>query len=168
MRHKQTYVLTTSKTKGKIVSNRVKPIPSGFHTLTPHLVVKGASRAIEFYKKAFGAQEIGRMAGPDGKSILHADLKHGDSHLFLVDEMSEMGCRGPENSGGPPVTIHIYVEDVDAAFGKAVAAGATVRMPLADMFWGDRYGMLTDPFGHSWSLASHKVDLTPEEIRKGA
>ena len=150
------------------MSSRVKPIPSGFHTLTPHLVVKGASQAIEFYKKAFGAQEIGRMAGPDGKSILHADLKIGDSHVFLVDEMPEMGCRGPESTGGTPVTIHMYVEDVDAAFGKAVAAGATVRMPLADMFWGDRYGVLTDPFGHAWSLASHKEDLTPEEIRKGA
>jgi len=150
------------------MSSRVKPIPSGFHTLTPHLVVKGASKAIEFYKKAFGAQEIGRMSGPDGKSILHADLKIGDSHVFLVDEMPEMGCRGPESTGGTPVTIHMYVEDVDAAFGKAVAAGATVRMPLADMFWGDRYGVLTDPFGHAWSLASHKEDLTPEEIRKGA
>ena len=150
------------------MSSRVKPIPSGFHHEMWRQCVKGASQAIEFYKKAFGAQEIGRMAGPDGKSILHADLKIGDSHVFLVDEMPEMGCRGPESTGGTPVTIHMYVEDVDAAFGKAVAAGATVRMPLADMFWGDRYGVLTDPFGHAWSLASHKEDLTPEEIRKGA
>jgi PhnB protein len=148
--------------------NRIKPIPNGFHTLTPHLVVKGASQAIEFYKRAFGAEELGRMAGPDGKSVMHADLKIGDSHVFLVDEFPEMDCRGPESIGGTPVTIHVYVEDVDAAFGKAVAAGAQVRMPLADMFWGDRYGVLTDPFGHSWSMASHKEDLTPEEIAKRA
>jgi len=150
------------------MTNRVKPIPSGFHTLTPHLVVKGASRAIDFYKKAFGAQEIGRLTGPDGKSIMHANLKIGDSHVFLVDEMPQMGCRGPESIGATPVTIHMYVEDVDAAFGKAVAAGAQVRMPVADMFWGDRYGILTDPFGHSWSLATHKEDLSPEEIGKRA
>jgi PhnB protein len=148
--------------------NRGKSIPSGFHTLTPHLVVKGASQAIEFYKKAFGAEEIGRMPSPDGKSLLHVDLKIGDSHFFLVDEFPEMDCRGPQSIGGTPVTIHIYVEDVDAAFGKAVAAGAKVRMPLADMFWGDRYGVVTDPFGHAWSMATHKEDLTPEEIRKRA
>src|SRR4030095_15647448 len=106
------------------------------HTLTPHLVVKNASKAIEFYKKAFDAEEIGRLAAPDGKSILHADLKIGDSHVFLVDEFPEMDCRGPQSIGATPVTIHMYVEDVDAAFGKAVAAGAQVKMPLADMFWG--------------------------------
>ena len=150
------------------MSNRVKPIPAGMHTLTPHLVVKGAGKAIGFYKQAFGAQEVARLATPDGKSILHADLKIGDSHVFLVDEFPEMGARGPESIGGTPVTIHVYVEDVDAAFGKAVAAGAKVKMPLADMFWGDRYGILTDPFGHDWSLASHNEDLTPEEIRKRA
>jgi PhnB protein len=150
------------------MTNRAKPIPSGFHTLTPHLVVKGASRAIDFYKKAFGAQEVGRLTSPDGKSIMHADLKIGDSHVFLVDECPQMGARGPESIGATPVTIHIYVEDVDDAFGKAVAAGAQVRMPLADMFWGDRYGLLTDPFGHSWSMATHKEDLTPAEIGKRA
>ena len=150
------------------MNNRVRPIPSGHHTLTPHLVVKGASKAIEFYKKAFGAEEVGRLSGPDGKSVMHADLKIGDSHVFLVDECPEMGSRAPDSIGGTPVTIHMYVEDVDAAFGKAVAAGAEVRMPLSDMFWGDRYGVLSDPFGHSWSLATHKQDLTPEQIRKGA
>jgi uncharacterized glyoxalase superfamily protein PhnB len=150
------------------MSTQVKPIPSGFQTLTPHLVVKGASRAIDFYKKAFGAQEIGRLTGPDGKSIMHADLKIGDSHVFLVDEFPQMGCRGPEGGSGTAVTIHIYVEDVDAAFGKAVAAGAQVKMPVSDMFWGDRYGVLTDPFGHAWSIATHKEDLAPEEIRKRA
>jgi PhnB protein len=146
------------------MSSRTKPIPSGFHTLTPHLIVKGATKAIEFYKTAFGAEEIGRLSGPDGKSIMHANLKIGDSHLFLVDEFPQMDCRGPQSIGGTPVTIHMYVEDVDAAFGKAVAAGAQVKMPVADMFWGDRYGVLTDPFGHSWSMATHKEDLTPKQI----
>jgi PhnB protein len=150
------------------MKNRVKPIPPGMNTLTPHLVVKGAGRAIEFYKKAFGAQEVARLNAPDGKSILHADLKIGDSHFFLVDEFPQMDCLGPESIGRTPVTIHIYVEDVDAAFGQAVAAGARVKMPLADMFWGDRYGVLTDPFGHAWSLGTHKEDLAPAEIRKRA
>ncbi|HTD67982.1 MAG TPA: VOC family protein [Candidatus Limnocylindria bacterium] len=150
------------------MNSRVKPVPGGFHTLTPHLVVKGAAQAIEFYKKAFGAEEITRAPGPDGKSLMHADLKIGDSRLFLVDEFPEMNCRGPRTIGGTPVTIHMYVEDVDAAFSKAVAAGAQVRMPLADMFWGDRYGVLEDPFGHAWSMATHKEDLTPEEIGKRA
>lgn len=150
------------------MNNQVKPIPSGFHTLTPHLVVKDASQAIEFYKKAFGAEELSRAPGPDGKSLMHADLKVGDSHLFLVDEFPEMDCRGPQSIGGTPVTIHMYVEDVDTAFEKALAAGAQVRMPVADMFWGDRYGVLTDPFGHAWSLATHKEDLSEEEIGKRA
>jgi uncharacterized glyoxalase superfamily protein PhnB len=152
--------------KGKNMKNKVKPIPEGFHTLTPHLVVKGASEAIEFYKKAFGAKEVGRMPGPDGKSIMHADIVIGDSHLMLVDEFPDMGCLGPQTVGGSPVTIHIYVEDVDAFFKQALAAGAEVKMPLSDMFWGDRYGMVTDPFGHTWSIASHKEDLTLEEIGK--
>ena len=150
------------------MKNLTKAIPDGFHTLTPHLVVKGASKAIDFYKKAFGAQEIKRMPGPDGKSILHADLKIGDSHVFLVDEFPDMNARGPETVGGSPVSIHIYVEDADAAFERAVAAGAEVKMPLADQFWGDRYGVLTDPFGHVWSIATHKEDLTPEQIGKRA
>jgi PhnB protein len=150
------------------MTSQIKPIPDGFHTLTAHLIVKGASQAIEFYKKAFGAEELGRLTGPNGNSVMHADLKIGDSHIFLVDEFPEIDCRGPESIGGTPVTIHMYVEDVDAAFDKAVAAGAKVQMPLADMFWGDRYGVVTDPFGHSWSLASHKEDLTREEIAKRA
>jgi PhnB protein len=154
--------------ENKNMSHRIKPIPAGFHTLTPHLVVKGAGKAIDFYKKAFGAQEVGRLLAPDGKFVMHADLKIGDSHVFLVDECPEMGSRAPESIGGTPVTIHMYVEDVDATFKKAVAAGAEVRMPVADMFWGDRYGILADPFGHSWSIATHKADLTPEQIRKGA
>lgn len=145
----------------------VKPIPEGMHTITPHLVCEGAAEAIEFYKKAFGAVERGRMPGPDGK-IMHAMLSIGDSPLMLNDDFPEMaGGRGPKALQGSPVTLHLYVEDVDAAFAKAVAAGATVRMPVADMFWGDRYGQVTDPFGHHWSLATHKQDLTSEQITEG-
>lgn len=150
------------------MTNRIQPVPEGFHTLTPHLTVKGASQAIEFYKKAFGAEEITRVPGPDGKSLMHARIKIGDSPLMLNDEFPEMGGLGPLSLGGTPVTVHIYVEDVDTVFNQAVAAGAKVRMPLADMFWGDRYGVLTDPFGHNWSLAAHKEDLTPEELSKRA
>jgi len=146
------------------MKNQIKTVPDGFHTLTPHLVVKGASQAIEFYKRAFGAEEIKRLPGPDGKSLIHAELKIGNSRLLLVDEFPEMDCRGPRSVGGSPVSIHMFVDDADSAFDKALAAGAEVRMPLADQFWGDRYGVLTDPFGHIWSIATHKEDLTPQEI----
>jgi PhnB protein len=128
------------------------------------LIVNDATEAIEFYKKAFGAEELCRLPGPDGKSIMHAALQIGDSRLFLASEFPQMGARGPEAIGGTPVTIHIYVKDVDTVFNQAVAAGAKVRMPLDNAFWGDRYGQLIDPFGHQWSLATHKEDLTPEEI----
>ena len=150
------------------MTTHTKAIPEGFHTLTPHLIVKGASQAIEFYKKAFGAEEIVRMPGPDGKSVMHAELKIGDSRLLLADEFPQMGSLGPQGTAGTPIGIHVYVEDVDAAFNSAVAAGSQVRMPVADMFWGDRYGIVVDPFGHRWSLATHKEDLTPEEIGKRA
>lgn len=144
------------------------PIPEGYHALTPHLVIKGASEAIEFYKKAFGAQEVCRMPfppGPDGQpKVGHAELQIGDSKLFLADEFPEYGSTGP--SGGSPVTIHLYVTDADAAFARAVEAGATVGMPLMDMFWGDRYGKLIDPFGHHWSIAEHLEDLTPEQMQE--
>jgi PhnB protein len=150
------------------MKNPTKAVPDGFHTLTPHLVVKGASEAIEFYKKAFGAEEIKRVPGPDGKSLVHAELKIGDSRLLLVDEFPEMDCRGPQSVGGSPVSIHMFVDDADAAFDRALSAGAEVRMPLADQFWGDRYGVLTDPFGHVWSIATHKEDLTAEQISKRA
>ena|SRR6266436_2873621 len=150
------------------MTTSIKPIPEGHHTLTPHLVVKGASEAIEFYKKAFGAEELTRMPGPDGKTIMHAALKIGDSRLFLVDEFPQMGSVGPLSLGGSPVFIHVFVEDVDTVFNQAVSAGAEVRMPLVDAFWGDRYGQLVDPFGHKWSLATHKEDLTPEEISNRA
>jgi PhnB protein len=150
------------------MTHRIKPVPEGHHTITPHLVVKGASEAIEFYKQAFAAEEIRRLPGPDGKSIIHAEIKIGDSRLFLVDEFPDMGCVAPKSSGGSPVAIHLFVEDVDSVFKAALAAGAKERMPVADMFWGDRYGRLVDPFGHEWSVATHKEDLTPEELRRRA
>ena len=144
----------------------VGPIPEGFHTVTPCLMIRGADRAIDFYRKAFGAEVLDRLTGPDGKSVVHAQVRIGDSFLFLGDEVPGMGAGAPETYGGSPVSIHLYVDDVDAAFKRAVAAGATVRMPVADMFWGDRYGRILDPFGHSWSIATHVKDLTPEEIQK--
>lgn len=143
-----------------------KPIPEGMHTLTPHLVCAGAADAIEFYKRAFKATEEARIPGPDGK-LIHAAVKIGDSTLMLVDENPQWGSLGPKALKGSPVTIHLYVPDVDATVAQAVAAGAKVTMPVADMFWGDRYGQLEDPFGHRWSVATHTRDLTSEEIREG-
>jgi PhnB protein len=143
------------------------PIPAGQHTITPHLVIKGASEAIDFYKRAFGAEELSRMPFPnkDGSMKLgHAELKIGDSRLFLADEFPEYGSVGP--GAGSPVTIHLYVTDADAAFAQAVEAGASVSMPLSDMFWGDRYGKVIDPFGHHWSIAEHLEDLTPDQMLK--
>jgi uncharacterized glyoxalase superfamily protein PhnB len=146
------------------MARATRPIPEGYHTITPHLVVRDAAAAIEFYKKAFGATERGRMPGPDGKTIIHAELRIGDSPLFLMDEVPAMGSKSPLALGGSPFVIHLYVENVDAAFERATKAGATVEMPVADQFWGDRYGMVADPFGHHWSLATHKEDLTPQEM----
>ena len=143
------------------------PIPAGHHTITPHLIVKGASEAIEFYKRAFGAEELSRMPfpGPDGQMKLgHAELQIGDSRLFLADEFPQQGATGP--SGSSPVTIHMYVTDADAVFDRAVKAGATAQMPPADMFWGDRYARVVDPFGHHWSIATHLEDLTPEQMQQ--
>ena len=148
------------------MAQNVKAIPDGFHTITPHISVRGAARAIDFYKKAFGAEEVTRMTGPDGRTVMHADLKIGDSRFFLGDEMPGMGCSSPETLNGTTQGMFLYVQDVDAAFKRALDAGATVKMPVADMFWGDRYGKLTDPFGHEWSLGTHKEDLTNEEIEK--
>lgn len=150
------------------MAKHVKAVPEGCHTVTPHLAVRGADRAIEFYKKAFGAEELMRMPTPDGKTLMHAELRIGDSRIFLSDEFPDMGCRSPQSLGGATSALHLYVEDVDAAFNRAVAAGAQVRMAVADMFWGDRYGKVVDPFGHEWGMATHKEDLTPEEIRKRA
>jgi uncharacterized glyoxalase superfamily protein PhnB len=145
----------------------VKPIPDGFHTITPHLVVKGAAKAIDFYKAAFGAEELARHAMPDG-SIMHALLKIGDSMLMLNDEFPQMGAKGPTSIGGTSVTLNLYVQDADKSWARATKAGATVKMPIADMFWGDRYGILADPFGHAWSIATHKQDLTPEQIMQAS
>jgi uncharacterized glyoxalase superfamily protein PhnB len=144
----------------------VKPIPDGYHSINPSLIIQGADKAIAFYNKAFGAQELFRMPGPDGKSIVHAEIKIGDTVVFLSDEMKEMGNHSPQSLGGSPVTLFMYVEDVDASFKRAVDAGATARMPPMDMFWGDRFGSLVDPFGHQWSMATHKEDVSPEEMAK--
>jgi Uncharacterized protein conserved in bacteria len=145
----------------------VKPIPDGYHTVTPYIVCRGAAKAIEFYAKAFGAKEMFRMPMPDG-SIAHAEIQIGDSMLMLGDENPEMGAVSPQTLNGTPVNIFLYVKDVDAAFQQAVKAGATSVMPPTDMFWGDRYSKLTDPFGHSWSIATHKEDVAPEEMGKRA
>ena len=143
-----------------------KPIPQGMHSLTPHLVCAGAAEAIDFYKRAFNAVEQARMPGPDGK-LMHAAVQIGDSTLMLVDENPQWGLLGPKALKGSPVAIHLYVPNVDATVAQAVAAGAKVTMPVADMFWGDRYGQLEDPFGHRWSVATHTRELTSEEIREG-
>ncbi len=149
------------------MASKVRPIPKGYHTISPNLVVSDANGAIDFYRKAFGAKELFRMNSPDGK-VVHAELKIGDSMLMLSDEMPGGKCRAPKSLGGSPVNIFLYVEDVDRVFKQAVEAGARVEMPVADMFWGDRWGSLTDPFGHSWSLATHKEDLTEDELRRRA
>jgi uncharacterized glyoxalase superfamily protein PhnB len=144
-----------------------KPIPEGLHTVTPSLKIKDAAKAIEFYKKAFGAMERGRFEMPGG-AIMHAEIAIGDSVVMLGEEMPEMGAKGPLTLGGTPVRLHIYTEDVDSLFGRAVKAGATVMMPVAEQFWGDRYGVLADPFGHEWSIATHTKDLTVDEMKKAA
>jgi PhnB protein len=146
----------------------VKPIPEGQHSVTPYLVVRGAAQAIDLYKKAFGAVEKGSMPGPEGK-IVHAELQIGDAFIYLSDEMPGGNTRSPQSLGGCSCAIHIYVDDADAVFNQAVAAGCKVSMPMMDAFWGDRYGKVTDPFGHEWSIATHKEDLTMEEMaRRGA
>jgi uncharacterized glyoxalase superfamily protein PhnB len=141
-----------------------QPIPEGYHTITPSIVVKGAADAIAFYIRAFGAEEISRASMGDSPLIMHAEIKIGDSRIMLTDEFPEMGCLGPLAVGGTSSSLHLYVEDADAAFNRAVDAGATVTMPLSDQFWGDRFGMLKDPFGHNWSIATHKEDLSETEL----
>ena len=141
---------------------KVRAIPDGMHSVTPHLVCDGAAAAIEFYKKAFGAIEVARLPGPDGR-LMHAQLRIGDSAVMLVDQNPEWGMLGPKALKGTPVTIHLYVADADAFVEHAVAAGATVITPLADMFWGDRYGVIEDPYGHRWSIATHQRDVQPQE-----
>jgi uncharacterized glyoxalase superfamily protein PhnB len=142
----------------------VKPIPEHYHTLTPYLTVRDATRAIEFYKQAFGATERGVMKGPDGK-VMHAELMIGDSIIMLGDEFPEFGALSPQSTGGAGMGLHIYVDGVDAAFDRAVKAGAEVEMPVMDQFWGDRYGKLKDPFGHKWSIATHTKDMSADEMK---
>jgi PhnB protein len=145
----------------------VKPIPDGYHTATPYLIIRGAADAIEFYQKAFGATELFRFPAPDGK-IGHAEIKIGDSPIMLADEYPEMGYKGPQSLGGSPVSLMIYVDDVDTVFDRAVAAGASVKEAVSDKFYGDRIGTLTDPFGHVWHVSTHKEDVSVEEVERRA
>lgn len=167
MKTRRTRARKPARTKKVAAKARVAPIPRGFRTITPELVVSRAAEAIDFYKRAFGAREVMRMASPDGK-IVHAELRIGDSLFFLNDEFPQGAARSPQSLGGASGSLHVYVPNVDATFKRAVDAGAQVRMAVADMFWGDRYGQLADPFGHVWALATHTQDLTPAQQRKRA
>ena len=149
------------------MSTKVKPVPEGYHTATPYLIIKGAAAALEFYKNAFGATELLRMPKPDGR-IGHAEIKIGDSIIMLADEFPEIGARSPDFYGGSPITIMLYVADVDAVFNRAVAAGAKVERLVANQFYGDRTGGIIDPFGHKWYLATHVEDVPPEELVRRA
>ncbi len=144
---------------------RVNHIPEGYHAVTPYLVIKGAAAAIEFYKKVFAATEVMRMPQADGR-IGHAELKIGDSHIMMADEFPERDIRGPQAFGGSPVSLMVYVEDVDSVFKKALASGAKMKKPVEDQFYGDRSGTLTDPFGHQWTISTHTEDVSPEEMQK--
>ncbi len=141
----------------------VKPIPDGYHTATPYLIIRDAARALEFYKKAFNAEELFRMAMPNGR-IGHAEMRIGNSNIMLADESPENGVRSPQTLGGTPVSLMLYVEDVDARYAQAIAAGAKEHRPVKDQFYGDRSGCITDPFGHQWTISTHKEDVPPEEM----
>lgn len=143
----------------------VQPIPDGYHSVTPYLIIKDAAKALEFYAKAFGAEELMRFPGPGGK-VMHAEIKIGDSPLMMADEFPDMGHLGPSTRGGTTVSLMLYVRDVDAAFDRAVKAGATVVRPVKDQFYGDRSGTLNDPFGHQWTIATHVEDVSPEEMQR--
>jgi len=145
----------------------VKPIPEGYHSLTPYLIIDGAANAIEFYKKAFGASELFRFPAPGGR-IGHAEIRIGDSPIMLADQHPEIGYKGPQALGGSPVSIMLYVDDVDTVFNRAVASGARVRDAVQDKFYGDRSGTLIDPFGHTWHIATHKEDVSMEEMERRA
>ncbi len=147
-----------------MTSLKVKAIPDGMHSITPHIICADALEAIEFYKKAFNAIELMRLPGPDGK-LMHASVQIGDSQLMLAEENPQWGALGPKTLKGSPITIHLQVENADETMAQAVAAGAKITMPIADMFWGDRYGQMEDPFGHRWSIATHTRDVTPEEMQ---
>ncbi|HLL88022.1 MAG TPA: VOC family protein [Tepidisphaeraceae bacterium] len=148
-------------------ASNVRPIPEGYHTVTPYLRCREAAKAIEFYKAAFGAEEVFRMPGPGG-TIMHAEVRIGDSFVMVSDEFPNWGAKGPQSYGGTTVGLHLYVADADAAFARATAAGATVMMPLTNQFWGDRYGKLQDPFGHEWSVSQHVEDVPPDEMERRA
>lgn len=147
------------------MTNKVKPIPDGYHSITPYLIIKGAAAAIDYYKKAFAAIETVRMAQPDGR-VGHAEVKIGEAVVMLADEFPEMNIVGPQTLGNSPVGLLLYVEDADATFNKAVALGGQIEKPMADQFYGDRTGTVKDPFGHKWTIATHKEDVTPEEMKR--
>ena len=148
------------------MASQVQPIPKGYHTVSPHLAVRGGVEAMEFYKKAFSAEEHGRFMAPDGKRLMHGELKIGDSIVMLGEENPQKGCPGPQSVGGTTVSLYLYVPDVDRVFSQATAAGAKAVMPVADMFWGDRAGTIADPFGHQWTIATHTEDVAPDEMQK--
>lgn len=149
------------------MTTKAKPIPDGYHTVTPYLIMKNAANALEFYKKAFGATELFRMPGPDGR-VMHAEIQVGDSRIMLADECPEMNARSPQSLGGSPVSLLLYVQNVDSFFNQAVSAGAKVDRPIKDQFYGDRSGSLSDPFGHAWHVATHVEDVPPAELQKRA
>jgi PhnB protein len=149
------------------MASTIKPIPEGYHSATPYMICKGAAEAIEFYKKAFGAVEVMRMAGPNGQ-IGHAEIRIGDSHIMLSDEHPEMGIYSPQHYGGSPISVLLYVENADATVNTAVAAGAKVTRPLKDEFYGDRAATVADPFGHQWYVHTHIKDVSPEELHRAA
>ncbi|MGZ8919020.1 MAG: VOC family protein [Methylobacter sp.] len=149
------------------MTNAIKFIPEGYHTATPYLVITNAAKAIEFYKQAFGATELMRLEGP-GDKIVHAEIRIGDSSIMLADEYPDFNALSPQTIGGSAVSIMLYVEDVDTVVDRAVAAGASLIMPVKDQFYGDRSGKIIDPFGHHWMIATHKEDVSPEEIRQRA
>lgn len=150
------------------MSKAVKPIPDGFRTITPYLTLRDGAQAIDFYRKAFGAQEVMRMPGAGGKGVMHAEIRIGDSMLFLSDEFPHGGTQAPDSLGGATGSVFLYVQDVDATFDRAVKAGAKPSMPPADMFWGDRFAKVVDPFGHHWGLATHREDVAPDEMGRRA
>jgi PhnB protein len=150
-----------------MAKQHASPIPRGYHTVTPYLSVRNAAQALDFYKRAFGAEEVMRMNNPQG-AVSHAEIKIGDSIVMIAEEASSSGLRSPQSLGSSTVSIFLYLNDVDTTFKQAISAGAKEQQPLSNMFWGDRYGRLTDPFGHSWSLATHVEDVAPEEMQKRA
>ncbi len=146
----------------------VDSVPDGYATVTPYLVVRNCAEAIEFYKKAFGAEEVMRMPTPDGERVMHAEIRVGGSAIMMTDELPGMDCQSPQALGGTAVTLHLYLPDIDSAYARAQNAGCEAVMPPQDMFWGDRYGRLVDPYGHSWAMATHVRDVSPEEMREAA